>query len=168
MAALQCIHRHDQHGQRSREEGIELRRLKRADQARQVREVEVRIRPRAWVAPRAGMAWITGVARRTVSRRPCRRPRPGRCGARPADKDLRHPLDLRRGVGWKRAYIKDYVVGCSLSTQISFALQGRHSSGLFQHVAGQQCSATSRRARLCPSKGGPRCICHARVAMARP
>ena len=56
VAALQRIHRHVQHGQMIRhEEGVELRLLQPAREMAQMREVEVRVRPGARIAPGTGV-----------------------------------------------------------------------------------------------------------------
>src|SRR6201999_4394370 len=56
MAALERIHRHVEHRHVvGHEEGVEFRRLEPPDQVLEARKVEIRVRPRARIAPRAGM-----------------------------------------------------------------------------------------------------------------
>jgi hypothetical protein len=56
VAALERIDRHVQHGQMiGHEEGIEFTGLQFPDQTLDMRKIEISVRPRAGIAPRAGM-----------------------------------------------------------------------------------------------------------------
>ncbi len=56
VAALERIERHVEHGHVvGHEEGIELRPLQRLDGVFQMRKVEIHVRPRAGIAPGAGV-----------------------------------------------------------------------------------------------------------------
>ena len=56
VAALKRVERHVEHGHMvGHEKGIELRPLQRLDRVFQVRKVEIHVRPRAGIAPRAGV-----------------------------------------------------------------------------------------------------------------